>query len=80
MTGFGQWVTLLRDLADELCEGRIAFSLEGGYDPEALAWSVDATFRCLLREPVEDPIGPPPNPSYPPIDDLIEQFRDIHRL
>lgn len=80
VTGFGQWVTLLRDLAEELCGGRLAFCLEGGYDPEALAWSVDATFRVLLGEPVEDPLGPPPSPSPPPIDDLIEDFREVHGL
>jgi acetoin utilization deacetylase AcuC-like enzyme len=78
--GFGQWVALLRDLADELCGGRLAFALEGGYDPEALAWSVDATFRVLLDEPVEDPLGPPPAPSAPAIDDLIEEYRRLHGL
>lgn len=80
ITGFGQWVSLLRDLADELCGGRLAFSLEGGYDHQALAWSVDATFRVLLGEQVEDPLGPTPHPSEPPIDDLLEEFRRIHGL
>ena len=65
VAGFGEWVRRLRRLADELCGGRLAFSLEGGYDPEALAWSVDATFRVLLDEPVEDPIGRSPNRPIP---------------
>jgi acetoin utilization deacetylase AcuC-like enzyme len=78
VTGFGQWVRLLRDLAAELCGGRLVFSLEGGYDHEALAWSVDATFRALLDEPVEDPLGPPPNAYAPAIDDLIDEYRRIH--
>ncbi|HTE18388.1 MAG TPA: histone deacetylase [Armatimonadota bacterium] len=80
VSGFGQWVSLVRELAAELCGGRLAFSLEGGYDHEALAWSVDATFRVLLGEPVEDPIGPPPHPSEPGIDDLIHEYRRIHGL
>jgi acetoin utilization deacetylase AcuC-like enzyme len=80
VTGFGQWVALLRNLAEELCGGRLVFSLEGGYDAEALAWSLDATFRVLLGEPVEDPIGPPPTAYSPAIDDLIDEYRRIHGL
>ena len=80
VAGFGQWVALLRDLAEELCGGRLAFTLEGGYDPNALAWSVDATFRVLLREPVDDPLGRGPSRYQGPIDDLIENYRQIHRL
>ncbi len=80
VSGFGQWVALLRNLADELCGGRLAFTMEGGYDPQALAWSVDATFRVLLREPVEDPFGYAPLRYQGPIDDLIETYRRIHRL
>jgi acetoin utilization deacetylase AcuC-like enzyme len=80
VNGFAHWVWLLRDLAAELCGGRLAFTLEGGYDVESLAWSVDATFRVLLGEEVEDPIGPPPNTAEPYIGDLIEEFRRIHGL
>jgi len=80
VSGFGEWARLLQGLADRLCGGRLAFVLEGGYDPEALAWSVDATFRSLLGEPVEDPLGPAPNLAEPAIDDLIEEYRRIHGL
>ncbi len=75
--GFGQQVRILRDLAAELCHGRLVFVLEGGYDPEALAWSVDATFRVLLHEPVEDPLGPP---RSTPTADLEGLFRLCERL
>ena len=80
VTGFGQWVALIRALAGELCGGRLALTLEGGYDHEALAWSVDATFRVLLDEPVDDPIGPPPARPEPDIQDLLEECRRIHDL
>jgi acetoin utilization deacetylase AcuC-like enzyme len=80
VAGFWQWVTLLKGLADELCGGRLAFTLEGGYDQKALAWSVDATFRALLDEPADDPIGGPPRPRETPIADVIEECRRIHRL
>lgn len=36
-------------LADELCEGRLVFILEGGYDPTALATSILATIEELDR-------------------------------
>ncbi|MFN3650957.1 MAG: histone deacetylase [Armatimonadota bacterium] len=78
--GFAAWVALLADLARELCDGRLAFTLEGGYDQEALAWSVDATFRVLLGEEVEDPIGPPPPRPEPDVSPIIEECRRLHRL
>lgn len=80
VSGFGQWVALIRDLAAELCGGRLAFTLEGGYDQEALAWSVDATFRVLMNEPVEDPLGPPRSLREPYIDDLLHECRRLHGL
>ena len=78
--GFGQQVRILRDLAVELCHGRLVFVLEGGYDPEALAWSVDATFRVLLDEPVEDPLGPPCSPSAPDREGLFRLCERVHGL
>ena len=63
VTGFGAMVGVLRDLADELCEGRIAFLLEGGYDQEALALAVAATLDSAAGLPVDDPLGPPAWPS-----------------
>lgn len=78
VSGFAQWVSFLKELAGELCGGKLAFTLEGGYDPEALAWSVDATFRVLLGEPVHDPIGPAPNANETVMTDLIDEYRRIH--
>jgi acetoin utilization deacetylase AcuC-like enzyme len=44
------WLTeKLRALADELCEGRLISTLEGGYDLGALAESVAAHLRALMR-------------------------------
>ncbi len=80
VSGFAQWVSFLKELAGELCDGRLAFALEGGYDPEALAWSVDATFRVLMGEAVHDPIGPSPAGDETAIMDLIDEYRRLHRL
>jgi acetoin utilization deacetylase AcuC-like enzyme len=80
VTAFAQWTALLRDLAAELCGGKIAFMLEGGYDPEALGWSVAATLRVLLGEEAPDPLGPPPRAATPDVRPLIESLRRGHGL
>jgi acetoin utilization deacetylase AcuC-like enzyme len=80
VTGFGEMVRRLRDWAGELCEGRLALVLEGGYDPDALAWSVVATLRALRGEPVEDPLGPPPTSETSNLQPLWSHFRQIHGL
>lgn len=40
----------IKRLAEEICGGRMVFCLEGGYNLEALAASVAATFRALLGD------------------------------
>jgi acetoin utilization deacetylase AcuC-like enzyme len=50
-----------RDLATELCGGRLVVGLEGGYDLRALAAGANAVCRLLLGEdPGVDPLGPAP--------------------
>ena len=44
----------LKELADELCGGRLVFFLEGGYDLEALGASVADTWRGVLGLESED--------------------------
>ena len=50
----------LRELAGELCGGRIAFFLEGGYEEASLGDSVANTFRGIL-----DMVHGPTNTSKP---------------
>jgi acetoin utilization deacetylase AcuC-like enzyme len=55
--------------------------LEGGYNLEALAYSVKATFNVLLGETeIEDPLGPPPRHYAPDIDSLVAAIKKTHRL
>jgi acetoin utilization deacetylase AcuC-like enzyme len=60
----GAYTSLLRvarDLAAELCGGRLVVGLEGGYDLRALAAGAEAVCRLLLGEdPPADPLGPAP--------------------
>lgn len=81
VAGFAELVRRLRALADELCGGRMALLLEGGYDPEALGWSVAATLAVLLGRPAPDPLGPPPDPDESPdISGLLAAARQLHGL
>lgn len=59
-TGYHRLAETLLALAEEHCQGRSVFVLEGGYNPEALSHSVLATFAALLGEEAEDPLGPSP--------------------
>jgi acetoin utilization deacetylase AcuC-like enzyme len=45
--GFGYLTTLVRDIAETHCDGRLVSVLEGGYDLDALAGSVAAHVRAL---------------------------------
>ncbi|MBI2832301.1 MAG: histone deacetylase [Chloroflexi bacterium] len=82
VTGFARIVEIIRGLAEELCNGRLVSSLEGGYNSEALAASVKATFDVLLGNTgIEDPLGPPPQRSRSPaISDLVESIKKLHSL
>ncbi len=82
VSGFARIVGTIKGLADELCQGRLVLSLEGGYNLEALAASVKATFDVLLGgTDIEDPVGPPP-PRHPTssVESLIKEVRETHRL
>jgi len=82
VSGFAQMVKTIRELADKICNGRLVFALEGGYNLKALAASVKATFDVLLgKTEIEDPLG---QPSYrfnvPSLTQLIEAIKKRHQL
>jgi len=81
-TGFAQMVKIIKQIADELCSGRVVFTLEGGYNLTALATSVKATFDVLLGNTnIEDPLGQPQRRfEIGGIDQLIERIKKIHNL
>ncbi len=80
LTGYASLQRQLVRLADQLCGGRILFTLEGGYHLKALAYGVLNGFLALLGEaPVADPLGPAPRPERP-IDALIAELKDLHRV
>lgn len=80
LTGYHWLCQSLVDLADELCRGRIVFTLEGGYNLQVLAPGVGNTFRILLgqSEP-DDPIGPSPWAEQD-VSKLLIQLKKVHQI
>ncbi|MDY6834596.1 MAG: histone deacetylase [Chloroflexota bacterium] len=79
--GFASIVCLLRGIAEEMCAGKIVLTLEGGYDPSALAESVKATVEVLLEDTVNEPSTPPPTRGTTRnIDSIIGTVRKVHNL
>ena len=82
ISGFARMVSIIKQLALELCQGRLVFTLEGGYHTSALAHSVKATFEVLLgKAETDDPLGKPAHArKTPEIDAVIQQVKVLHSL
>lgn len=66
------------EAAEEVCQGRIALVLEGGYNLRALAASVMACLEVLSgNNAIVDPLGPSSEPE-PDISALIARMRQNH--
>lgn len=77
--GYRQLASILNGLAGDICQGRIIFALEGGYNLTALAWSVRASLDVLLGNPsVADPLGLPAVPDAPNVSSILEAVRRAH--
>ena len=75
--GFRQMAEQLLQVADEVCGGRVALALEGGYDLEALGECVCEVTRALSRGGIP-PRPPPEGSSTPRSRDLVADFREAH--
>jgi acetoin utilization deacetylase AcuC-like enzyme len=82
VTGFVQMAMILRELAAELCQGRLVFTLEGGYNLRVVASSVKCIFDMLLgKSEIEDPLGEASAGSKPGgFDEHLEAIRRTHRI
>ncbi len=81
VAGYARLAQRISDLADEVCGGRLMLALEGGYDTEALAACVLATFRVLQGrlELVDDPLGAVDEPALD-LDPMVENLLRAHPL
>lgn len=79
--GYAAMTEVVVALADEVCDGRVAFVLEGGYNLDALADSVRATIDVADREQVGPALAVPTGGDDDRlVSRVIEQVRAIHNL
>lgn len=58
LTGYALIAQALVELADSICNGRILFVLEGGYELDALSYGILNVFFALLgQDQIIDPLG-----------------------
>ncbi len=77
--GYRALTDIVRALAEELCEGRLAFVLEGGYSATSLMEGTRAVLAGLTAETVE--INEQPDELAPgePLRAIVEQVAAVHR-
>jgi len=81
ITGFAQMVRVLKELAIELCQGRLVLTLEGGYNLQVAAASTKATFDILLDSPeIVDPLGGSPRGKPGGFQEHIKKIKELHHL
>ncbi len=80
--GFARMVSIIRQLAKDLCQGRLVLTLEGGYHLRALSYSIKATFEVLLgKTEIDDPLGKPADGGREPdITAVIQEAKATHNL
>jgi acetoin utilization deacetylase AcuC-like enzyme len=80
LTGLAWISQTLIALAEELCDGHIVFTLEGGYNLQALSHGVCNSLKALLnRDDFTDPLGQSPWPE-PDIAGYLKDLKKIHKL
>lgn len=80
LLGFNSLVRLLLELAQELCQGKLVFVMEGGYDLTALSYGWLNIANALLgKNSVSDPLGSAQQPR-PLTEHLLEEFKKANQL
>jgi acetoin utilization deacetylase AcuC-like enzyme len=75
--GYHEITRALKALADAHCQGRIVFTLEGGYDLPALGNGVVNVVRALTGAEPEDTLGAAPR-REPEVSQTIARLEEIH--
>lgn len=78
LAGYDRITRMLIAMAQELCDGKIVFVTEGGYDLDALGYGVANIARALLGDTeMKDPLGPARRVE-PDVGPLLDRLRAIH--
>ncbi len=67
-------------LAEEFCDGKIVFVLEGGYDPVNVANGAEATFHALTKSPRRIEAEDTSPHKEPDCESRIEEIRKWHEF
>ena len=80
LTGYSWISKTLVDISEILCNGKIVFTLEGGYNLQVLSNGVANSFRALLnRTDFEEPFSKSPYVE-PDISELLNEIKKTHNL
>jgi acetoin utilization deacetylase AcuC-like enzyme len=80
LAGYAWLAQELVRMAEQLCDGRIVFTLEGGYELDVLACGVLNAFYAMMGEDIiADPCGRSPRPERP-VDRLVARLKEVHGL
>lgn len=82
VAGFARLVAIIKTLSEMLCQGRMVFVLEGGYNLEALSLSVAATLDILRGDrQISDPLGRREiKARLVNFDNFISMVKEMHEL
>jgi acetoin utilization deacetylase AcuC-like enzyme len=81
LAGYAHLTSELKQMADELCGGRILFAMEGGYNLDAISHGMTNIARILIGEAPIDPMGAPALPrGETSAAAVIAEVRAVHRL
>jgi len=79
-TGYFMLAQKVVALADEFCNGKIVFVLEGGYDPMNVANGAGGVFDALGRKPLSHEVNDTNPHKEPDCDSRIEEVRIWNRF
>ena len=81
ITGIARITKVLKELAAELCQGRLVFTLEGGYNLRVVAFSLKAIFDVFFgASDIDDPLGGTTARKADGFDEHIGNIKRIHHL
>ncbi|MEP7292383.1 MAG: histone deacetylase [Chloroflexota bacterium] len=81
LNGYAHLSSELKRMAEQFCDGKIVFVMEGGYDLDALSYGMCNLARVLLGDAPTDLLGLAPNRrAEPEISGLLERIKALHQL
>lgn len=80
IAGYHRISTVLKSIANDHCDGKILFVLEGGYNPKTLLDAIKSVLSALSGRPAPEIPGDVAPYTEPSIFSLVDQVRQIHNL